>query len=439
MGQDTYLKRGQKVRLLDNRTVTVKGELGRGGQGIVYLVQVDGTGEKKALKWYYIDKVTEPEKFRENLGRNIERGAPSPAFVWPEQLTEWVNGSFGYLQRVYPKEYREFSKYLLAREKFGSTAAVVDAALGIVTAFMKLHDAGFNYQDLNDGNFAFHPKTGEVLICDNDNVMGHGYYSGVLGKARYMAPEVVRGETRPNKVTDRFSLAVILFLLLVGDHPLEGALTNVPVLTNKYEKRFFGEKPLFMFDEYDTSNMPIQGKHRNAINLWPYYPAYIQDAFRRSFSQKSLLKAEGRLLEKEWFHLLVRLKSSIVRCPHCGEEIFLEDAEKTMCPECRKWIRPTAFFESAHRRANVVVRVPVFEDVTMFAYHMSENSEDYRTEAARVIVKPGKTGLKNMSGQNWTVRSAGKSGVRGPGDIVVLGDGMQIDFGGGSAMVIVQT
>ena len=80
-------------------------------------------------------------------------------------------------------------------------------------------------------------KIEDVLICDNDNVTGNGNSLGVMGKARYMAPEVVRGAT-PDKVTDRYSLAVILYLLLIGNHPLEGAKTNVPVLTSKYEKRF---------------------------------------------------------------------------------------------------------------------------------------------------------------------------------------------------------
>ena len=438
MAQDIRLKKGQKVKLSDNRTVTVTGRIGQGGQGIVYLVRIDGTKEERALKWYYVEKLKDPQKHYENIQRNIQNGPPSSAFVWPEQLTEWTNGTFGYIMRVYPKEYDEFSGFLMTKTTFGTTRAVVDSALNIVTAFMKLHDAGYNYQDLNDGNFAFDPRTGDALICDNDNIAGHGYSTGVLGKPRYMAPEVVRGETMPNKVTDRFSLAVILFLLLVGDHPLEGAMTNVPVLTNKYERRFFGEKPLFIFDEYDSSNMPIQGKHQNAIRLWPYFPSYIQKAFRRSFSQESLLKAEGRLLEKQWVHLLMRLKSSIVTCPCCGDEIFLESSGETMCPNCRRHIRPAGYLDFTRRRANIPVRVPIFDGTTLYAYHMNESSEDYHTETARVKSKPGKYGLKNLSGSKWTVTIGDKTSVRDPGSVVVLTEGMHIDFGGGTEADVMQ-
>ena len=50
------------VSLVGGETATIIQELGRGGQGIVYLVEV--AGEKKALKWY----INAPdEKFYRNL------------------------------------------------------------------------------------------------------------------------------------------------------------------------------------------------------------------------------------------------------------------------------------------------------------------------------------------------------------------------------------
>jgi serine/threonine protein kinase len=45
----------------------------------------------------------------------------------------------------------------------------------------------------------------------------------VLGTPRFMAPEVVRREAAPSDQTDRYSLAVLLFYLLMGGHPLDGA------------------------------------------------------------------------------------------------------------------------------------------------------------------------------------------------------------------------
>lgn len=438
MPKSSRLTENQKVKLTDGRAVTAIGKLGEGGQGTVYKVHVDGTKEEKALKWYFIGKVKEPQVFYNNLMENIKNGSPSPAFIWPEELTEWVDGTFGYIMRIFPREYKSFSRYLLAKVQFTSYLAMVNAALNIVVALKDLHNKGYNYQDLNDGNLSIDPQTGDVLICDNDNVMGQGQSSGVLGKARYMAPEVVRGDKTPDKYTDRFSLSVVLFMLFVGNHPLEGAKTNVPCLTNKYDKKFFGTEPLFIFDDKDASNRPVEGLHKNAIAFWPCLPISIQKAFKRGFDQESLLQSKGRLLEQEWFHLLVQLKSSIIKCPHCGSEMFLESNGETICPDCKKHVKPEGYLKFTKKRLNMDITIPIFEGVNLYEYHMSDVSENYQTKAATVLVKPGKFGLQNNSKHRWTVTTSnGMTGFKEENDIVVLGLGVKIDFGNGNVAEVI--
>ncbi len=438
MAEFVPLKKNQRVELSDGRTVTVTGKLGEGGQGIVYRVRFDN-GEERALKWYFVNLISEPRKFYNHLQSNITVGTPAPEFVWPEQLTKWSDSeTFGYTMKIFPSGYESFSKFLTARVTFRNVTAMVDAALNIVAAFRALHNKGYNYQDLNDGNFSINPVNGKVLICDNDNVMGHGEYSGIVGKEGYKAPEVVRGDKQPDKLTDRYSLATLLFLLLIGNHPLEGERTSqIPALTTKFEKMIYGTKPLFIFDPADASNRPVNGLHNNAITMWKYFPSFVKDAFCRSFSQDSLLQSKGRLLEQDWFHVLVRLKSSIARCPNCGSEIFLESDRATPCQACKNSVKAVGYLKFA-KRSNLDVTTPIFKGITLYDYHMNSSSSDFTTVAAEILEKPGKFGLQNKSPLRWTLTTpAGKNYVCQPGDTQLLPLNCKLDFGNNNIAQIV--
>lgn len=142
----TELSKNSIVSLVGGETATIIKELGRGGQGIVYLVEV--CGEKKALKWY----LNAPDdKFYSNLAQNIASRAPSDAFLWPEYLTEKQQGSYGYIMKLRPQNYYEFGNFLLAKVSFKSFTAMLSAAMKICDGFMMLlNPAKRNVLDLKN-------------------------------------------------------------------------------------------------------------------------------------------------------------------------------------------------------------------------------------------------------------------------------------------------
>jgi len=421
------LKKDNAIKTKKYKTVKVVEKLGEGGQGIVYRVEYDG--KQMALKWYFKGKLKNPDKFYKNIEHNIEEGKPADAFLWPVDVTEWVDGTFGYVMPLRPKEYGDFSKYLLAKENFKSVRALVNAALNIVDGFKSLHEKGYNYQDLNDGNFFVNFSTGDVLICDNDNVMGHGYYSGIAGKCRYMAPEIVVGSKLPDKQTDRYSLAVVLFLLLFVNHPLEGKATNPPCLTEDLEKKYYGSAPVFIFDPINKSNIPVTGIHRNAILKWPLFPQHIRDQFIAAFSHEQLHSHETqkpRLLDSDWLKLFIRLRNEIITCG-CGNEVFTDPTEPVKCAGCGKQIAIPAYLK--FKKWNV----PLFPTANLYPCHTVDGSDDFRNLVAEVIVstkKAGYMGIKNLSDTTWHVTGAdGKPAPKGRDEVVTIASGLKINFG----------
>lgn len=409
----TELSKNSIVSLVGGGTATIVKELGRGGQGIVYLVEV--CGEKKALKWY----LNAPDdKFYRNLEHNIASGAPSDAFLWPEYLTEKQQGSYGYIMKLRPQNYYEFGNFLLAKVSFKSFTAMLSAAMRICDGFMMLHRFGYSYQDLNDGNFFIAPQTGDVLICDNDNVMPQGEKSGIMGKARYMAPEIVAGGI-PDKYSDRFSLSVILFMLFYANHPFEGAkVVACPCMTESFEKRFYGSEALFIYDPTDKSNLPVRGIHQNVIRRWPAFPKMLRDTFIEEFSKEKLQNPSSRMIEQNWKKIISTIRDSLVVCHHCAEETFVNISNTTdKCMNCGKDVDLSKRLVIKNRSLPLINKTFIYVD------------EDNTPDGVVTTDSNGFMLIKNVSTETWTVETpSGKIKTVAPNEILPVKEGLKITF-----------
>jgi DNA-binding helix-hairpin-helix protein with protein kinase domain len=427
------------------KDITVETQLGDGGQGWVY--RVDCEGKKLALKWYKPGALNAPGDFRTNLENNINKGAPDGAFLWPLGIVQ-KGGDFGYLMGLRPDAYKDFSKILVGREmlkdgqirKLGwpGVGPMVNAAMNISAGFRSLHARGYSYQDLNDGNFFVNlteeGKMGDVLICDNDNVSAYGVASGIKGKARYMAPEVVLGTSDPNPKTDAFSLAVILFLLFVKNHPLEGkAALACDCLDEKAERKIYGEHPVFIFDPRDESNAPDPAVHLGAFKRWPFLPRYAQDLFIKAFSQEAMHDPARRVLEIDWIRLFIRMRGELWLCPSCGTVYFADPVNSNPCPGCQK---PTIFPFYIKTSGGYIL--PIHARTRLYKCHSSaQNAEGFNEITGEILVRGNEMGLKNVTpGERWAVISGSTKTPLEPGRAVKIEPGITVDFGAGASAEI---
>ena len=358
------------------------------------------------------------DKFYSNLAQNIASRAPSDAFLWPEYLTEKQQGSYGYIMKLRPQNYYEFGNFLLAKVSFKSFTAMLSAAMKICDGFMMLHRFGYSYQDLNDGNFFIDPQTGDVLICDNDNVMPQGEKSGIMGKARYMAPEIVAGGI-PDKYSDRFSLSVILFMLFYANHPFEGAkVVACPCMTEAFEKKFYGSEALFIYDPTDKSNLPVRGIHQNVIRRWPVFPQMLRDAFIEEFSKEKLQDPCTRMIEQNWKKIISSVRDSLVVCQHCAEETFVNVSDSTdKCMNCGKDVDLSKRLVINNRSLPLTQNTYIYID------------EDNTPDGVVTTDSNGFMLIKNISTETWTVETpSGKIKTVAPNEILPVKEGLKITF-----------
>jgi len=330
------LQESQILKLSTGADCQVEQFLGAGSRGEVYRVKA-GTQEY-ALKWYFEQQATPEQK--SGIEMLVKLGSPGKQFLWPIVMAHDASGSrsFGYLMTLRPNDYRSMFD-LMNRKAEPTFLALVTTCYELVDAYQSLHAQGLCYRDISFGNVFFHEKTGDVLVCDNDNVTPNGSASKeVLDTPRFMAPEIVRAQASPSADSDLYSLSVLLFYMLMLHHPLEGQLeANIRILDQSAINRLYGTDPVFIFDPSDNRNYPVTGCQDNALIYWPLYPEFIKKIFVRAFTQG--LQPNGRVRESEWKGVLIQLRDSIFECPNCLSENFTDSVkprEQAICWNCQE-------------------------------------------------------------------------------------------------------
>lgn len=405
--------------------------LGEGGQGAVFALDpVRGDAPSLALKWYR-PEAAHPEQLAALL-RLAQQPAPSRAFLWPIEVVDHGGGGFGYVMPLRPEGYVPVAELLTGRVD-ASFSTVARLCMGLADTFLQLHAQGLCYRDISLGNVFFDPVSGDPLVCDNDNVGLDGRdQARVLGTSRFMAPEVVVGRALPSTSTDLYSLAVLIFYLLMFHHPLQGRRELAHACFDReVERELFGSDPLFVFDPADSSNAPDPVVHGAVLQYWPLYPPFLRKDFVRAFTD-GLHDPSRRVREGVWRSHLSRLLDGIAVCA-CGRENPTDDGiPMGACWSCGSVLSPPV-------RLRIGPRVLVLNAGTKVTGHHLRRDYSYDDTVAQVVVHPTRPdlwGLRNDSGTSWRV--AGPDGQEqdlDPGRSIGLVPGASLRMGDVTATI----
>lgn len=425
---DGLLKSGTILTSESGNKYVVKKLLGAGGQGEVY--DVENGGKHYALKWYYKKTATTMQKnILDNL---VAKGKPDGSFLWPEDLIYKSAGEpFGYIMQLRPSNFKSIVD-LMKRKAEPSFYTLCKAAYNVTKGYQKLHEMGYSYRDISFGNLFFDPDTGDVLICDNDNVSVNGKDdSSVYGTPRFMAPEIVLGKAKPSRNTDLFSLAVLLFYMFMLNHPLEGRLeAEIKCMDIHAMNKLYGTNSVFIFDPDNKTNRPVRGYQDNAIIYWDLYPENLKALFTQAFTV-GIASPNRRVTENKWLETFANLMSGLITCPKCGAEVFYDETKEQMgvahmCWGCQGIVAVPSKIVIGRNK------VLLLADTKLYAHHVYNNN-DMDTVVGSVVQNPKNPnlwGIRNEDKVNWTYEKA--DGTQIPvaqGRSAAIAAGAKIHFG----------
>lgn len=405
--------------------LTIQKKLGEGGQGVAYLAS--GPGGDLVVKWYNAEQATDAQ--RQAIRQLVKDGPPTglagKRFVWPlDVVTAPQSRQFGYLMSVIDTQrFAELGDVWSRRKPAPGLAELCEISFQMANSYRVLHLRGMCYRDISKGNLMFDSRTGEVLICDNDNV-GINRHSTcqVWGTMEYMAPELIRGEASsalgesglhsasPSTETDLHSLAVLLFQLWVWHHPLHGELEyrcrcwDLPA-----KRRVYGETPVFVFDPQDRRNpLPNDPDYTTAARRWPLCPPSLQALFTKAFTT-GLKEPASRVTEGEWQTLFRQLKDGVLNCGGC-QAVNLWDATTSSleCWHCHQPIGlPPKLVMSRHGRTHTLLlsRTAKLRQRHVDPFAADDVAETILGEVTQHPTNPSIWGLRNLSSTPWVATS----------------------------------
>ncbi|MCC5841707.1 MAG: serine/threonine protein kinase [Opitutales bacterium] len=425
--------------------------LGEGGQGFIVGAHAPD-GRRVAVKWFKRKWATPRHRSQiAQLARDGKPNSDTPAiqFIWPEEIVTCKENaeSFGYVMPFIDGRFKGY--YDLTEQKVRLRMdRLCRVAYHFASALRQVHHRGRSYGDINFGNLHFDPETGDVAVCDNDNVVVNNDKSGIAGITEFMAPEVALRKVGPNRDSDLYSLAVTFYHFFMWHHPLDGKKAQaLRCWDNLAKKKLFAEEPVFVFDPRDTSN-DTDGLPELALHeaRWRWMcPPEIRVEFLRTFTE-GLSEPHKRTTVSKWQRVFLEAEANALVSPAGAHTIWSAQGDNWGCfktrqrlPEARAVLR---FHGPAAHRPLLVATT----GAPLRRHHLDPQALDPKDNPTEILGRveahprsPGHFILRNHSTETWSVHSsAGERLDVAPGSARALVPGARWGIGGVSVEVMAQ-
>jgi WD40 repeat protein len=302
----------------------------------------------------YLAKIyKEPEEWQRKaieqiVGKyNIVANKPSHRnyFCWPEEIIR--EPKLGVLMPEAPSNLETMAHfttldYFINRippERQGDWKMRVKIAIDMAQSMQFMHSHGLCHADISVNNILIDPVTGEMRWIDLDGlvIQDDPYLKpAVKGTKKYMAPEIVAEKALPSINTDLHSLAVLIYELLLMNHPLwrgwlPDDMIGLEMEGDMQEKLIYGKKACYVENPFTTKNRP----NGNYIG---------SEIYGNEFKNKMIVAfVDGikvphkRVPAATWAAILQNIYNDLIQCKNQGCVLkYFSKTPNKKCPWCKK-------------------------------------------------------------------------------------------------------
>jgi len=301
-----------------------------------------------------------------------------PTAALPEEIIKCQGKCVGYMMPKLEEatSLRDFK--FLAKKQQADLKEKLEIACKLARFIKDLHSEGIVFGDFHSDQFM--TKDGNIYVCDTDTWgfanKGEYYEADKAGRPEYIDPKVrdfnqegvvIKGYT---KESDYFSLAMVIFEMLVGYNPYDGTFSLV--------------------DDYNRSlralnHISILGNHdlKSLDSFKMQHVAWMSEGLQTDFLQ--IFEGNKR------FNILPSLENQAKDLKKCRKHHYYNSSRYSKCPCCSSYKDSDSLMEFrnynvdaisydrygvfAQKKARKIVNFSTILDYDTNAIHLKENGQ----------------------------------------------------------------